>query len=686
MLRSILWQILSQIPSLWPDFLLFLQKQPGYNDFTRQANEGDPFYDPDKMAGWFRHWWSVENLQHLLVSIGSQYQGSSNLTIYVLVDAMDESELLNRRRIATSLLDLASHPNDWSIIFKVLVASRPDPTTDSASDKCIWMLLETQTDEDIELFVEISLAELAKQIPSWQDTDRSTIHDTLVEKCQGVFLWVKLVLLEFEEKYHNEGCTIQEMEDILRSIPPGLDALYARMSLPIALQKEAQRKETEAIFSWTANHELSHEEMSDVIAIAACGEAEITASALSRNRLRSTKEIDKRVASRCLNFLEWTPKPHSRLNQTRCQYIHTTALEFISRLYDVENIIDKQVEQYVNWVVNSEQGWPSLISSWPTFEFGQLKSVNLSYAVKLCTVIGLPLFVHTQNRHYVPQPFEISLSQDPGYDDSKDLKPASSMARRFLIAINLAAAVQVNFEAITALGRISNPSILESFSFDITTNPTDQSYLSFTARTFSEWFDPEACTDPSINFERYTRFCDLLGILTMHAGRGKVQKLREVSNILISRFPNPRHEQDLFYFLSAARRGDLAIADLLFLANRSVDHEQKTNNFTSRWILMAQTCVVRNIISIALDFGQQKFASMMFVERYVEDMQFVDVPDKEGKSALYRACEHNLVDIASSIWPRYADPLLLEDLTGIDNLRERARSHGYLEIVRMFES
>ena len=31
------------IPSLWPDFFLFLQKQSGSNDFTRQAYEGYPF-------------------------------------------------------------------------------------------------------------------------------------------------------------------------------------------------------------------------------------------------------------------------------------------------------------------------------------------------------------------------------------------------------------------------------------------------------------------------------------------------------------------------------------------------------------------------------------------------------------------------------------------------------------------
>ena len=124
-------------------------------------------------------------------------------------------------------------------------------------------------------------------------------------------------------------------------------------------------------------------------------------------------------------------------------------------------------------MVNSELGWSSLVSSGQFFEFGQLKAVNLSHSVEICNVVRLPLFVHTQNRHYVPQQNRTIFPQDPGYDDSKDLKPVSSMARRFLIAINLAASVQANFVAIAALGQINNPSILKSFSFDIITNPTE---------------------------------------------------------------------------------------------------------------------------------------------------------------------------------------------------------------------
>lgn len=119
MLRSILWQILAQCPYLWPDAVLQL--------FTLESRS-KASDEPEKIANWFSSWLSDENLQWLLQSVSQCDSTRSAITIYVLVDAMDESELLNRRRIVMSLLELTTHQpkiSDRPIIFKVLVASRP---------------------------------------------------------------------------------------------------------------------------------------------------------------------------------------------------------------------------------------------------------------------------------------------------------------------------------------------------------------------------------------------------------------------------------------------------------------------------------------------------------------------------------------------------------------------------------
>ncbi|KAH7403242.1 hypothetical protein BKA64DRAFT_444322 [Cadophora sp. MPI-SDFR-AT-0126] len=425
MLRSILWQILRQIPSLWPKLVLFIQKQSDPMGFTREIGRSQSSHP----APWSR-WISVEKLQSLLEFIGSQSERGSKITIYVLVDAMDESEILNRRKIATSLRRLASHPEQNAIIFKVLVASRPDPTTDVVSDRCIRMIFEAQTDNDIKVFVEKSLEALADQVPSLQDGDMSLIQETLQVKSQGVFLWVKLILLEFEEKFHNEGCTLQEMEDILISIPPGLDSLYEWMFQTIALQTALQKRETESILSWTAVAPMSHEMMDDIVAIAACGESPLTASTLSKNRLGSDTKIEKRVSSRCFNFLEWTSTKESL---PVCQFIHTTAQHFITaKLDQTAQLVECQAFKYAQFLAGFDPGWLPLVESWPDFQAEQLKSINLGPVLELFHDLTAPLFwymLKSQGGNTLQMP-RSGLKYLHGQDPSPDVNPSSILSRR----------------------------------------------------------------------------------------------------------------------------------------------------------------------------------------------------------------------------------------------------------------
>ena len=140
------------------------------------------------------------------------------------------------------------------------------------------MNFESQTDQDIRIYIEKELTSLSEQLPSLRHDDLSIIQETLQRKCQGIFLWVKLVMLELQWKYHDEGCSLREMEEILISIPADLATLYDRMFLKIESQTPRQRKETEAILAWIAKGTVYHDLMNDIIAIAACDHSELTAS------------------------------------------------------------------------------------------------------------------------------------------------------------------------------------------------------------------------------------------------------------------------------------------------------------------------------------------------------------------------------------------------------------------------
>ena len=60
------------------------------------------------------------------------------------------------------------------------------------------MNFESQTDQDIRIYIEKELTSLSEQLPSLRHDDLSIIQETLQRKCQGIFLWVKLVMLELQ--------------------------------------------------------------------------------------------------------------------------------------------------------------------------------------------------------------------------------------------------------------------------------------------------------------------------------------------------------------------------------------------------------------------------------------------------------------------------------------------------------
>ncbi|KAH7319435.1 hypothetical protein BKA65DRAFT_102242 [Rhexocercosporidium sp. MPI-PUGE-AT-0058] len=685
MLRSILWQIISQCPSSLPESLLMLSYKPQATASPQNTSD-----EQQRMAKWFSEWLSVESLQSLLLSI-CRSEVLSPITIYVLVDAMDESELLNRRKIAMSLLELTTaRPDDLksSIIFKVLVASRPDPMTEVVSDRCIRMNFESQTDEDIRLYVENSLTSLAEQLPSLQHGDWSLIKQTLQDKCQGVFLWVKLILLELEEKYHKEGCTIQEMEDILISIPPGLDSLYARMFLAIESQTNTQRRETEAILAWTIDRPVSHDVMNDIIAIAACSNCEITESTLTKNRLGTYAGIEKRVSSRCVNFLEWKTL---YVSLRFCQFIHTTALQFITaKLSNAERLVEEQAMKYARFVVGFDPTWLSLIESWPNFQTEQLKRTNLSSAIHLFGHLKVPLFQHIFDdisRRKWWKEDELVLRHDALGHTMRSI----SQSWRLYITLSLSAAVQANHILFRVLGNYKFINSLRSYCFEAFIDPSHRLYASFRARRVVQWFDMDECNDISTAFERRSLFCDLFGILAMFTGAERLDDLASTAKDVACLIPRPSAKPSLFWFLSAARQGNVALARLYFKEWKEIegmDSRRRTEERTTiTYYLGGRISSSRpqdNIISIALDFDQIPFAIMMFEEDYVSEMKYIDEPDEHGRTALDRACKKNLVDIAKGIYPRYADPGL--DDIGIERLREQAINNGFMEIAALFEA
>jgi len=95
----------------------------------------------------------------------------------------------------------------------------------------------------------------------------------------------------------------------------------------------------------------------------------------------------------------------------------------------------------------------------------------------------------------------------------------------------------------------------------------------------------------------------------------------------------------------------------------------------------------RNVISTAIDNDHAEFARTLLAEDLTTNFGFYDEADRLGETetALSRACEQGLTDIAHLLFPRYSRRLLPKAPKSRRDLREVARSKGHLNIVEMFD-
>lgn len=98
------------------------------------------------------------------------------------------------------------------------------------------------TVQDIKSYTE----EKVSQLNLDDDIVCKYVQERILEKSQGCFLWVKLVLKELEDVHTRSG-----IEQILEEIPEGMDSLYARTLDLMSQQIHGNRDLVQAILTWT---------------------------------------------------------------------------------------------------------------------------------------------------------------------------------------------------------------------------------------------------------------------------------------------------------------------------------------------------------------------------------------------------------------------------------------------------
>ncbi|KAF8543091.1 hypothetical protein BDD12DRAFT_669980, partial [Trichophaea hybrida] len=297
MLRSVLYSILKQ------DETFFFHFQSEFRKF-RSSNDSK---------------WPYTSLQQILSSLANH---PFTKRLYLILDAMDESEENDRREIIGLLCQLCEESQ--SCIVKIFLASRPISQFTHRVKKGHHVIsLQDENEKDISEFARSFLGPKLDLPPNILNE----ATEYIVEKAQGVFVWVYLVqqkLLEYSEK----GCTKNQIFEFLKSLPTELEAFYEDILCELEKREELDIKDGLRMFRFIlfTYRPLRLAELHHALAIPDDPDAEfLTSDESFKGDL--IHGIDKRVVHCGGNFLEIKGFDEDR----SVQFMHHTVREFFLR-------------------------------------------------------------------------------------------------------------------------------------------------------------------------------------------------------------------------------------------------------------------------------------------------------------------------------------------------------------------
>ncbi|KAK8001214.1 hypothetical protein PG991_013436 [Apiospora marii] len=274
MLRSIVYQLLRDDVALYDSFIPLFREKQRINKENKET----------------RWQWRESELKGFLHSI---VKVPPSKPLLILVDALDECEEPEARRSVEFLesLSICAIRNDFRL--RICLSSRHYPSI--VMSKVLELSVETSPDHD---------ADISKYIG-----ERLRVHDPamehkILEKANGIFLWVVLVTSLLNKAYdegHNEA-----MWKALGEIPGDLDDMFSE----ILLKKTLDTHETIAMLQWVL-----------------CSKRLLTPAelyaAVTGNAPQTIEVIQRRITTSSKGLIE------IRNGGIAVQFIHTSVKDFL---------------------------------------------------------------------------------------------------------------------------------------------------------------------------------------------------------------------------------------------------------------------------------------------------------------------------------------------------------------------
>jgi ankyrin repeat protein len=208
MFRTILYQLLSQVPSASTDFKGLYEEKRKFQGDIRKDWE-----------------WHEPELRRILKS--SLISAARTHNIVIFVDALDEAGEVSAKSIVTYLHEVNELLLNSKHTTRICFSCRHFPIIRTSNG--VQICLEDENYEDISTYV---LAELRRQILSRDhklgSDDLNLLQTRILSKASGVFLWAVLVIPMIAKQY-NEGRALKEILEGLEKAPSDLGTIYKHM-------------------------------------------------------------------------------------------------------------------------------------------------------------------------------------------------------------------------------------------------------------------------------------------------------------------------------------------------------------------------------------------------------------------------------------------------------------------------
>lgn len=329
LLQSLLYEVLRKAPELisqvCPDF-----------DGARYQNDYEP--------------WTFSEVKDAFSNLRGQHEISVRFCFFI--DGLDEYDIESAQGthgdLVHCLQDLSQSPD-----IKLCLASRPwnvfmDAFGKSASGtEAEWMLkLEDLNRGDIDAFVRTSFENNNRFVQvRGKDSRYDELITEIVDKSQGVFLWVFLVIRSLEVGLI-EGDRIVDLQNRLRLIPPSLKDFFGQI---LGSVNEVYQSQTAELFTIMLETPLPlslmtlsimYEEDQDY-----CFQKLGSLSKVEHRERENTTR--KRINARCKGLVEVTILQKSgRFAANKIDFIHRTVRDFLQNK-EMEDLF-KRVDRNFN--------------------------------------------------------------------------------------------------------------------------------------------------------------------------------------------------------------------------------------------------------------------------------------------------------------------------------------------------